>query len=491
MIQTSTTRAPLPKLPKSRRSGAFLIPIVDLLSLFTAFLAGLGVLILRPEFGDFHAWWQSGGIHQFYSFSIFALIAVQTFWISGQYLRRKPFWSETGEITRMLLAWALLNGVLVLLAKWPFSRTVWLVSWGLSLFFVPIGRVILKQFLLKIGRWQRPTLILGDGERAENARDALMSESLLGFTVLGSLRLIDNENQDNTPADKKQLAVFYAHYDELLNWITKNPRTHIVIALDDAALKRHENFISKLCFQMPSIHFAPSTSGLPLASMEGEHFFSHDVLLLRSRNILLNPYALAFKRLTDIVGALILLILLAPFFALMYVLIRQDGGSAFFGQSRIGRNGNIFTCYKFRSMAQNADQLLNEILQNDTEKRQEYEQFRKLKDDPRITKIGHFLRKTSLDELPQLWNVLRGEMSLVGPRPILPNEAPLFGEQLPYYLETRPGMTGLWQVSGRNRLTFAKRVEMDVWYVRNWSLWYDLAILFKTIRVVLKRDGAY
>ncbi|HDY8748802.1 TPA: sugar transferase, partial [Klebsiella pneumoniae] len=158
---------------------------------------------------------------------------------------------------------------------------------------------------------------------------------------------------------------------------------------------------------------------------------------------------------------------------------------------RVGKNGRKFKCLKFRSMVINSKEVLENLLINDNEAREEWEKTFKLKNDPRITKIGHFLRRTSLDELPQLFNVLKGEMSLVGPRPIITEELQRYNEEVDYYLLSKPGMTGLWQVSGRSDVDYDTRVYLDSWYVKNWSMWNDIAILFKTIAVVLNRDGAY
>jgi undecaprenyl-phosphate galactose phosphotransferase len=151
----------------------------------------------------------------------------------------------------------------------------------------------------------------------------------------------------------------------------------------------------------------------------------------------------------------------------------------------------MFDCLKFRTMVPDAAGVLKQLLDTNPGARAEWGRDFKLKDDPRITSIGAFLRRTSLDELPQLWNVLKGEMSLVGPRPIIEVELERYGEEVGYYLETRPGITGLWQISGRNNTSYDDRVALDCWYVRNWSLWYDLVILVKTVRVVLWREGAY
>jgi lipopolysaccharide/colanic/teichoic acid biosynthesis glycosyltransferase len=169
---------------------------------------------------------------------------------------------------------------------------------------------------------------------------------------------------------------------------------------------------------------------------------------------------------------------------------RRDGAPILFAHYRVGKNGKLFRCLKFRSMLRNSEQLLANLLQDDPEARAEWEREQKLTDDPRITGVGHFLRKTSLDELPQLLNVVRGEMSLVGPRPITVEELTRYGKVRWHYVSVRPGMTGLWQVSGRNNTTYDERVALDQRYVEQRSLLGDIGILFKTVRVVVRREGA-
>lgn len=197
------------------------------------------------------------------------------------------------------------------------------------------------------------------------------------------------------------------------------------------------------------------------------------------------------KRTFDIVGALGIILLLSPLLIYISRKVRKDGGTAIYGHERVGKGGKPFKCLKFRSMVVNSKEVLEELLANDPEVKAEWDATFKLKNDPRITSIGHFLRRTSLDELPQLFNVLKGEMSLVGPRPIITAELERYNDEVDYYLLSKPGMTGLWQVSGRSDVDYDTRVYLDAWYVKNWSMWNDIAILFKTINVVLKKDGAY
>jgi undecaprenyl-phosphate galactose phosphotransferase len=171
--------------------------------------------------------------------------------------------------------------------------------------------------------------------------------------------------------------------------------------------------------------------------------------------------------------------------------VRRDGGPAIFAHPRVGKKGKVFNCLKFRTMVVDAEHLLESMLQQNSELQSQWDNDRKLRNDPRVSRIGMILRKTSLDELPQLLNVLRGEMSLVGPRPVVRAELSKYRDDLGYYLMVRPGMTGLWQVSGRNDLDYDTRVYLDSWYVKNWSLWQDQIILFKTVDVVLRRVGAF
>ena len=197
------------------------------------------------------------------------------------------------------------------------------------------------------------------------------------------------------------------------------------------------------------------------------------------------------KRAFDVVGALGLLALFGPLMVVLAVLIRMDGGPATFGHRRIGAGGGSFTCWKFRSMVVNAHEVFEELMRTDPAARIEWAATHKLKNDPRVTRVGRFLRRTSLDELPQLFNVLKGEMSLVGPRPIVEQEVTRYRACFAFYVQCRPGLTGLWQVSGRNDVDYGRRVQLDTAYVFGWSFWSDVLIMLKTVRVMISGRGAY
>lgn len=200
-------------------------------------------------------------------------------------------------------------------------------------------------------------------------------------------------------------------------------------------------------------------------------------------------YARVGKRVFDTGFALLLLPVLAPVILFLWILARRDGGPGFFGHTRVGRDGRPFKCWKVRSMVADAEARLQAHLDADPAAAAEWERDHKLANDPRISRLGHVLRKTSLDELPQIWNVLKGEMSFVGPRPIVTRELAKYGSSAPAYLAQKPGITGLWQVSARNGNTFVYRNEVDATYEKGLTLGMDLSVLFKTVGVVLKRTG--
>lgn len=216
--------------------------------------------------------------------------------------------------------------------------------------------------------------------------------------------------------------------------------------------------------------------------MEGEHSsFAH------ASGPQSTPLGGRAKRLTDLVIALCALALASPVMLFVALVIRlTTGGPAFYSHTRVGFGGKPFKCYKFRSMVSNADEVLHEYLALNSDAAKQWEESRKLKCDPRVTFLGMLLRKSSLDELPQLFNIVRGEMSCVGPRPIVADELCRYGNGIGDYLATRPGLTGLWQVTGRSSTDYSSRVALDCYYVRNWSLWADLVILVRTIFAVMR-----
>lgn len=417
---------------------------------------------------------------------ILSLICVVWFWTRlHHYTYRKPFWFELKEVFRTLLIFAVLDLSFVAFSKWNFSRVVWMLTWLLVLVLVPLGRIITKRILNSFGLWKKQTIIIGSGRNAIEAYAALHSEEVLGFcvsafvctkshcdTVVSGIPMIDSEEQ---------------------LWKVANvENTQFIVALEFEEHSLGDWWLKNLAKQnCRSVSVIPALRGVPLYGTDMSFIFSHEVMILRVSNNLAKRSSRIVKRLFDIVGSLSIIFILAPVLAILAYKVSRDGGKSIYEHERVGHNGKKFKCLKFRSMVINSQEVLENLLNSDPQAKKEWDKDFKLKNDPRITKIGNFIRRTSLDELPQLWNVLKGEMSLVGPRPVIEKELKRYAGDVDYYFMAKPGMTGLWQVSGRNTIDYDTRVYFDAWYVKNWTLWNDIAILFKTFGVVLKGDGAY
>lgn len=254
-----------------------------------------------------------------------------------------------------------------------------------------------------------------------------------------------------------------------------------------------DGMLSKAEFPRPATQDSDRIE--PVAARWPSRQFNAGPRLGRSRHFVVareRPLGGISKRAFDLAVSVPALVVLAPLILVAAVLIKMsDRGPAFFAQERVGCNGRRFHCLKLRTMVCDGDEALARYLQENDAARQEWDSTQKLKSDPRVTALGSFLRKTSLDEIPQLFNVIRGDMSVVGPRPIVQAESRFYGKHLPLYLSTRPGITGFWQISGRNDLSYGARVELDARYVRNWSLLTDVGVVIKTLPAVLMRRGSY
>lgn len=460
---------------------------VDAIALTLAFCIGQSLRLLGDFAGQpWSAWWQQEGLLRAQT-SLIAMLAVLLFlgWRKRHYSQRQPFWDELSGVIAAVWLGFVVDGALMYFNKWQFSRLAFATQWLSLLLILPLLRYAVKAFLLRRGWWQLPISLIGGGPNAADAWRALQSERLMGLTLAEILLPSGQAAPDWAP----QVAVH--DLDTCMADNRKFLGQQVVLALEADEQEAQDMALRVLSRSALDVLVVPPARRLPLLGMQPLHVFSHEVLFLRAQNLLQRPLARWTKRGFDIVVSLLLLALLAPAFMILIYKVRQSRGPAFFGHTRIGKTGQPFPCYKFRTMVTNSAEVLEDLLRHDAEARAEWEREFKLKNDPRITTIGDFLRRSSLDELPQLWNVLLGQMSLVGPRPVVQGELEKYRDDVSYYLQVRPGMTGLWQVSGRNDVDYDTRVALDAWYVRNWSLWNDIIILLKTVRVVLGRDGAY
>ena len=405
----------------------------------------------------------------------------------GHYTERVPFWLELRSVSGAVLIALICDDVLLKTAIYRVDYTWeltlrWMLFIPLLLLWRSAGRWLLDQ----LGLWQLTTLIVAPPAAAQRISDALTSESKLGYRVAGvvdptdpAIRALTAPDMDRTVAMQIWARLLRTHH---ANFVAIASGGRDIMA--DARLSHVAQRVGVPFALVPTIGLPPAFSKRP------HYFLSHDVTMLAFHSNLSRPVARVLKRGFDVLTASLLLFLCAPLMLAIAILIMRDGGPALYRHRRIGSGGRSFPCMKFRTMHINAEAMLKDILARDPAAAAEWAATQKLRDDPRITAIGQVLRKTSLDELPQLLNVLRGEMSLVGPRPIVTAEVAFYGPQIADYYEARPGITGLWQVSGRSDTSYPRRVQLDVWYVRNWTLWHDIAILLKTVPAVLQRRGA-
>lgn len=385
------------------------------------------------------------------------------------------------SVTCMFTVWCIsvvaLKGALTV--QWAFLLVVYLAS----LLALPICRSWLRQWLGKWTPWDIPVLVCGNDFATVRLYQWLSDNHHLGLRPVGVIA--DPDALHVGPDDH-----WYAGSWEQVHEVASSRGVYWAVVLPPE--NKHDAIsalIADYLYTIPHVHVLSEITGLPdhwnpqqLDGLTGVHL---------QQNLML-PLPRLTKRCMDLVASVVGGIILLPLFFYLAVAVKVSSrGPIVYYHERIGINGRRFKAWKFRTMFQNADSVLEHYLAEHPELLEEWQRDHKLKYDPRVTRIGKFLRKTSLDELPQLWNVIRGEMSLVGPRPIVEAEIVKYGPYYGLYTMVKPGITGLWQVSGRNNTTYDERVQFDAYYVRNWSPWLDLYLLQRTIRIVLFARGAY
>jgi len=364
-----------------------------------------------------------------------------------------------------------------------YSRSVLLATWAVGAPAVVLGRYLVRRLCLGQSWWGQSAVVLGSGEPALRLIRCL-TRNPAGIRVVG---VIADEYSAMWPGDLPPILSYGGHAsDSALGRVAK----YIIVPASNRSPMQLRQTIQRFCRGFRHILLVPELTGmcsLGIAACDigGEVGFEVPQRLF-------HPVARYVKRLMDIALSALILLILLPVFLVTSLLVRIGSrGPVLFGHLRHGKDGQLFRAWKFRTMVMNADQVLNDHLRAHPEDAIAWEYDRKLRRDPRITTAGKWLRRYSLDELPQLWNVLTGDMSLVGPRPIVKAEISKYGEGYDLYTRVSPGITGLWQVSGRNNTTYHERVAFDEYYVRNWSIWLDAYILARTVKVVVTAEGAY
>jgi Undecaprenyl-phosphate galactose phosphotransferase WbaP len=365
-----------------------------------------------------------------------------------------------------------------------YSRIIFVIGWILALVLVPLARTAVRRRFGKSPWWGYPVAVFGSGEAAHNVVRGLQSQPELGLHPVAIF-----QEEETGSGGFHGVPVLGCFHSAPL-YARRLGLHHAIIAVPEIVgpplvrlLESHANVFRR-------VYLMPGLNEFSSFGIETRDICSSFTLELRRS--LLDPTNQFVKRIIDqSISFLLLLVLLPVMLTIMLVIRLESPGAALFFHRRIGQGGRQFRMWKFRSMRPDGNRILEEYLSDHPEEQQEWQEKRKLRKDPRVTRVGRILRKTSLDELPQLWNVLRGDMSLVGPRPIVADEATKYHEWFDLYCRVVPGLTGLWQVSGRSDTDYDKRVNLDSYYVRNWSPWFDIYLLACTVRVVLQGEGAY
>jgi Undecaprenyl-phosphate galactose phosphotransferase WbaP len=391
---------------------------------------------------------------------------------------------ELRRLTLSSILVSLLLGVLTFPSRGTGTVFTWTMAIALflSMVFVPLTRVCLRLKFAGASWWGYPTVVFGDKANAEALIRNLVSEPGLGLKPIGLFAPDAWRSIYGVPALAER------ELDRLAHNI-RGPAYAVLVASGatreqlDAVIRTYRRYFSHILV-------VPGFSGFSCLWVNPKNLGG--MLGLEVCQQVFLPSRQLLKRVIDLLLTVAVGIAMAPVLLLVALAIRLDSpGPIIYGQRRIGRGGREFKAWKFRSMVANADEILRCYLDENPQLRAEWDATHKLKNDPRVTKLGAFLRRTSLDEFPQLWNVLRGEMSVVGPRPIVRDEIRHYGLDFETYTYVQSGLTGLWQVSGRSETSYQQRVDFDRFYVQNWSVWLDLCILFRTIGTVLSRAGAF
>jgi undecaprenyl-phosphate galactose phosphotransferase len=463
-----------------------LLLLIDSISVFVALQCAILVRVnILPYFLEFPTYPHQDFMFFWWVFPVWLFF----FAYEGLYTKRFSFWDEIKMLWKVVLFSTLATFSILYLGKIgeQVSRTVLVVMGVLAIPILPVFRTNLKKLFTRTGLFKSKVLVLGAGKTGELIYHALKRDTNLGLNVVGFL-------DDDPGKIGRKIGGIKIHpgVDKAQKYIGRCGIENVVIAMPGCDKKKSVSLVNKLQHKTQNILLIPDLFGITVLGTNLQHFFQEQTIGLEVKNNLAQPVNQFVKKLFDLAMSILLFVVLfIPMLIIALLIITTSQGPAIFSQQRIGRKGKPFKCYKFRTMYDDAEDRLNNLLENSNKAKNEWSHRWKLSSDPRITKIGRFLRQTSLDELPQLLNVLKGDMSLIGPRPVTKREIDeYYKDEANLCFVVPPGVTGLWQVSGRSTTSYDYRIALDSWYVRNWNLWLDIVILFKTVRVVLNGEGA-
>lgn len=474
------------KIPKyDKYTNYFLSALLFVIDYLSIVLAEQSAFVLRKwivsDGGILHISWLNFWV-------VFPLLYLLFLNIEQLYNRRMQFWQVIEKIFQASLYAVVAIVIVIYIGQIAAStsRMFIFLLWLFSFIYLTVFRYLTKKFLEKVQLLRIPVLIIGAGKTAELLVKGIINDAGMGYKIIG---LLEDNCVRNGILKRFPVLGKFADVEAV---ILKTGVQHVFIAAPGLEQEKLTRLIYKVQPLVKNIGIIPNLVGIPMGGIEVESLFNEKLMLLRLKNNLARSWNRYLKTIFDFALTLVGTVAISPILIFIAIWIYKDSpGPVIFKHTRIGKNGKKFPCYKFRSMCIDAKEKLAELLENDPVAKAEWERDFKLKNDPRITKSGAFLRRTSLDELPQIFNVLRGDMSLVGPRPVIEEELERYGEYVNDYLMVKPGITGMWQINGRNDTSYAERVCMDSWYVRNWSIWIDNLILWRTLKSVIRCKGAY
>jgi len=453
--------------------------LVDILTITLAVIVAATIRwLLEPIMGG-HVNWPIlfRGLIYFMAFNL--LLA----WLNGLYPGfGLPAVHEMQKVLYVVSLATVFLGVFLFLQQLAlaYSRMIFLMTWFFSALFMMLGRFAVRNIFSRFSWWGIPISVIGSQEVAAPVIEKMIKDRRLGFRPAC---YFDPQNTQTLPV----LSVpVIENKDSLVDFVTNSGIQHVIVT--DSIEDIMDLNIHWMRDVFPNILFVLQTS--PLGSLWVRTIDLHGTLVVETNYHLLNKRETIIKRILDMIITIFLLLLTWPLYLILAILIKLDSkGPVLFKQERLGQDGKLFDSLKFRTMYENAEEKLMQLMEEDPAARKEYEEYHKLANDPRITRVGKFLRRYSLDELPQIINILKGEMNLIGPRSYLPRELPEIGDYAIIIHKVKPGMTGWWQVMGRNSTTFEERLKLDEYYISNWSIWLDIYIVIKTFWVLLSGQG--
>ncbi|MEQ5776022.1 exopolysaccharide biosynthesis polyprenyl glycosylphosphotransferase [Thalassospira sp. NFXS8] len=475
------------KVVKTRFNKKFVFAALffsDFLSFVLSFLIG-GIIGYGVNFFFIDSNYEIlGDVDQIFQRSIiFGVLSMSCLgWLASenQYDAECDIWGRFGICLKAIVFAFTIDVVIQYATQQSFSR-LWLIgSWCAALAVLPTFFLLTRSILKSFGIWGRPTFILRSHKVQNSLTDVLNRE----WSGLYNCQIEINVSFSDYSSKGKD-------FKKLIDTVIERNGLFIFSVLPSEIIE-----IEKLCFELErrgvEFYLIPELGVAARRGLYQNMVFKNGIPFVYGNNRLMKTSSRIIKRTMDVLISSLLLVFLCIPMIITALIVRADGGAALFGHERVGFNGKLFKCLKFRSMYQNSDDLLADFLSTDAAARLEWEENCKLRHDPRVSRFGRFIRKTSIDELPQLINVLKGDMSLVGPRPVVRTELDMFyGDEGELYTSVMPGITGLWQVSGRSNTSYERRVDLDARYARNWSVFLDLKILLITPLTVCSFDGAY